>query len=107
MLTLLNAPILTSFGTFNYEAIKVTDAKALLRAGFTSYIGHQSTCDILSQLLEVEVPLHRGQYEQQTGDQALIFRLKKRIEEGQVLKTREEIEAVGYEFGLITKIKNI
>jgi len=105
MLTLLNAPILTAYGSYNYEPVFVNEAKKLLQNGFHSYIGHQSTCDILSQLLETEIPMHRGQFEQQPGEQALIFRLKKRIAEGQVLHTREEIETVGYDFALLNRIK--
>jgi len=107
MLNLLNAPILTSFGNFNYNPISVEEAKQLVQHGFTSYIGHKITCEIISQILSVEVPERREQYKQQVGEQALIFQLKIRLGPGQVLKTREEIEAVGYEFGLITKIKNI
>lgn len=105
MLTLLNAPVLTSFGTFTYEPVSVEDARVLLQTGFTSYIGHQSTCDILSKLLELEITMHRGQYEHQRGEQALVFRLKKRIEGGRVLTNVQEIEAIGYELALLTRIE--
>lgn len=105
MIFLLNAPVLTAYGTFKFEHIELIGARELLTDGFQSFIGHQSSCDILSQLLEIPIPLNRGQYEQKPGDKALIFRLQKRIDEGQVLNSVEEIEKIGYEFGLLTKIK--
>lgn len=105
MITLLNAPVLTSYGTFQFERIELIAAKELLRDGFQSFIGHQSSCNILSQLLEIPIPLNRGQYKQRPGDNALIFRLQKRIAEGQVLSSIEEIENIGYEFGLLIRIK--
>ena len=105
MIFLLNAPVLTSYGTFQFEQIELIRARELLTNGFQSFIGHQSSCDILSQLLGISIPLNRGQYAQKPGEKALIFHLKKRIEEGQVLNTIEEIENVGYEFGLLIRIK--
>ena len=103
MIALLNAPVLTAFGTFAYEPIADDDAKRLLLSGFQSFIGHQVTCDILSQLLGVDIVMNRAQYEQQVGEQALVFRLKKRVAEGQVLKTIAEINAIGYELALLTR----
>jgi hypothetical protein len=104
MLSLLNAPILTTFGSFTFEQVNIEQAKQLVTYGFQSFIGHQSTCDILSKLLCVTIPHYRGFYMQQPGEQALVFRLKSRIGEGQVLNTIEEIEAVGYEFGLLNRL---
>jgi len=105
MLTLLNAPILTSYGLFTFEPINTEQAKELLKNGFQSYIGHQSTCNILSRILDENIVMNRGEYKQQPGKRALVFRLKKRINEGQVLNTIEEIESIGYEFGLLTRTK--
>ncbi|MEO6542212.1 MAG: DUF1874 domain-containing protein [Ferruginibacter sp.] len=104
MLTLLNAPILTTYGTFAFEAVNREQAKDLVKNGFQSFIGHQGTCDILSQLHGVDVSLNRTQYFQQPGEQALILKLKTRAAEGVVLKTIEEIEACDYEFGILNRI---
>jgi len=104
-IALLNAPVVTNFGEFSFKPVSDADAKEfIIKNGFTSYIGHQSTCDILTQLLEVDVPLNRTQYTQQPGEKALIFKLKTRPPEGVVLKTIEEIENCGYEFGLLERI---
>lgn len=104
MLYLLNSPILTSFGNFEFKLVDIQTAKDLVKYGCQSYIGHQSTCDILQVLLGIEVPLNRVQYFQQEGEQALIFKLLSRPTEGIVFETIEAIEEQGYEFGLLTKL---
>jgi hypothetical protein len=104
MISLLNAPVLTSFGTFSFKPMTVSEAKKLIKHGFTSYIGHQSTCDVLGRLLDAEIPLNRTQYYQQPGEKALVFKLKTRPPEGVVLKTKKEIEQQGYEFGILERI---
>jgi hypothetical protein len=107
MLTVLNTSILTSYGYFNYRKISLQDAKNLLRRfeyEFQSAVGHQSTCDILSSLLGVHVPLNRITYKQEVDDIALVFKLKGRPEEGKIL-TVAEIEEIGYEFGILEKLE--
>ncbi len=102
MVTILNTSILTAYGSYWYEPISVADAKRLLLDGFESAVGHQSTCDIISKLLGISVPMNRVNYTQKIGDMALIFKLKSRPEEGKIL-TAEEIEAIGYELGVIER----
>ena len=102
MITILNTSILTTYGSYFYEPITLTQAKKLIEQGFESAVGHQSTCDILTSLLEVNVPMNRVMYKQDSGDQALIFKLNGRPEEGKILSV-EEIKEIGYEFGLLTK----
>lgn len=103
MTTILNTSILTVYGSYWYEPISVADAKDLVSRGFESAVGHQSTCDILSALLDVNVPMNRVQYVQGVGDIALVFKLKSRPEEGKIL-TADEIEAIGYEFGRLVRV---
>jgi hypothetical protein len=106
-LTLLNTSILTSFGTYTYEPLTLEEARALLRqfqqGGKTiqSAIGHQATAELLSGLLDYPVAVNRMDFKQTVETVALIFKLKGRVPEGKVL-SREELEAVGYEFGLLT-----
>lgn len=107
-LTLLNTSILTSFGKYSYDPLSLEEAKRLVRdsqaRGDTvqSAIGHQSTADLLTMLLEFEVPVNRMEFKQTTNDVALVFKPKQRIGEGKVL-SREELEAIGYEFGLLVR----
>lgn len=103
MVTILNTSILTNFGSFNYESLTLEESKALVSEGFESAVGHQSACDILSSLLGKEVKMNRVQYSQKVGDIALVFKLKGRAEEGKIL-TVAEIEAIGYEFGKLTRL---
>ena len=103
MTTILNTSILTTYGCFEYKAISVSEARQMIADGFESAVGHQSTCDVLTALLGVTVPMNRVQYSQSVGETALVFKLKGRPEEGKIL-TAAEIEAIGYEFGSLKKV---
>jgi Domain of unknown function (DUF1874) len=112
LLAILNTSIVTAYGDFKYQAISLDDAKLLVfnanepnigpDAGILSAIGHQSTAEILTELLEIDVPVNRIQFAQEVNQSAIIFKLKGRAPEGVIL-SREEIEAIGYEFGLMTR----
>ena len=107
-LTILNTSILTSYGAYSFEPLPLEQARKLLRDYQTddrviqSAIGHQSTADLLSMLLEFPVGVNRIEFKQTTDDVALVFKPKQRVGEGRVL-TREELEAIGYEFGLLVR----
>lgn len=104
-ITLLNASILTAYGTFNFQPISLLEAKKLVRSSeIVSAIGHAATAEILSDLLEVKVEANRIEFFQAVDDTALIFRLKSRTVEGKILN-RSEIEEVGYEFGILQRLK--
>lgn len=101
---ILNTSILTNFGSFNYEPVQLDTAKEMIyQRGFVSAIGHQSTADILTSLLEQDIQMNRIEYKQERGDTALVFKLKGRPQEGKVLSI-EEIQEIGYEFGLLRMI---
>lgn len=98
---LLNSPILSNWGHFEFEGpIDLAQARAAMPDQFVSAIGHQTTADLLSQLLHINVPMNRAQIVMQSGDVALVFRLKKRPPEGAVLD-QQQLDAIGYEFGLL------
>jgi hypothetical protein len=107
-LTILNTSILTSYGKFSYEPLSREQARQLVREyqsnGWVvqSAIGHQSTADLLTMLLDYPVAVNRIEFKQTPEDVALVFRPKQRIGEGKVL-TREELEGIGYEFGLLVR----
>src|SRR5262245_34555822 len=104
MVTLLNSSILTAFGVYRYEPLSLEEARRLVAESFISAIGHESTARVLSELLGVMVPVRRDEYRQQVGDRALVFKLKLRPPEGIILTT-EEIQAIGFEFGLLTRME--
>ncbi len=103
MLTLLNTSIITAFGSFDYKPLSLQQAIDFVQTeNWQSAIGHASTAEIMSKLLGVDVPVNRIQYAQEAGEQALVFKLKGRPPEGTILSI-EEIEAIGNEWGLLTR----
>ncbi len=70
--------------------ISLNQVKSLLELGFESAVGHQSTAEILTKLLGIEVPANRTAIKLQSGDILIVFQLGIRLAEGQVL-SREEV----------------
>jgi len=92
------AAIITADGTYDCKTISLTQARTLLATygnEVNSAIGHESTAQILSDLLEVPVPVNRQLYEQEPGETALVFKLNGRAPEGVVLD-RATVEEIGY-----------
>jgi len=112
-LAILNTSILTAYGSFAYEPISLKDAQLLAHNaaysiagpddGVLSAIGHESTAAILTDLLEMPIVMNRIQFAQEISQCAIVFKLKGRAPEGVIL-TREQIEGIGYEFGLLTRL---
>lgn len=113
---------MTNYGEYKYESITEDEARDLIRfvcyhclngcdhcqdcgyfTAFTSAVGHESTAEVLTEILGVSVPVNRIEYNQQVGDIALVFKIKKRIAEGAILN-REELEEIGYEFGRLERV---
>ena len=102
---LLNTTIVTTDGDYSIKTISLEKAKELVKnSDVLSAIGHQSTADIVSELLEIPVEMNRIMYNQEIGDIALCFKLKGRPEEGKIL-TSTEIEDIGYEFKTMERIR--
>lgn len=97
---ILNTSILTSLGTFTLSALTLEESQELTRGEILSAVGHQSTADILTELLQINVPMNRIQFAQQPGQKAVVFKLNGRAPEGTIL-TREQIEEIGYSFQLL------
>jgi hypothetical protein len=84
------------------EPTTLNNVKALISIAekVESYIGHESTARLLSELLSIEVPVNRGEYTPEVGDIAIVVRLKRRLERpGDVSVKLEDIEfyIVSYE----------
>ena len=105
-LAVLNTSILTTEGTFTLKDITLEEARNLVTENeILSAVGHQSTADILTTLLEKEVLMNRIMFEQELNQKALVFKLNGRPEEGKIL-TAEEIHQIGFKFQLLTKISD-
>ncbi|HEX2882778.1 MAG TPA: DUF1874 domain-containing protein [Polyangiaceae bacterium] len=101
---LLNTSILTDYGIFGYVPLSLEDARQIAaRENFESAIGHESTAEILTEILGVSVTVNRSDNKQSPGDQAIVFKLRGRPEEGRVL-SRADIDRIGFDFGLLTRI---
>lgn len=103
-LGILNTSILTVEGEYKLENITLEQAKELVSTStLDSAVGHQSTANIMTELLGVEIPMNRQMFVQEKGQKSLVFKLNGRPEEGKIL-TREEIETIGYKFQLLTRV---
>lgn len=102
---ILNTSIVTADGSYDLSAITVDEARSLVRGagGFESAVGHESTAQILSTLLGVDVAMNRVQFEQKPGQIALVFKLNGRPPEGTILSAKE-VEEIGYSFKKLTRI---
>lgn len=107
-LVLLNTCIITTFGTYEYRPVTLEAAKTLIAESqqrhreIESFVSHQETADFLTSLLNFAVIFNRTDYEQALEDLALVFKLRGRVPEKSIL-TREEMEAMGYDFGVLTR----
>ena len=105
-LALLNAPIFTTAGEYSVTDISLDEAKNLVNDAteLDSAIGHQSTAEIMTTLLEKDVQFNRQIFKQEVGQKALVLKLNGRPEEGKIL-TAEEIEKIGYKFQLLERTR--
>lgn len=101
---LLNTPILTDYGNYEFKQIDVDLAKKMLQADeYESAIGHESTAAVMADILETDIFVSRIQVKMETGDKAIVFRLLTRLPEGKVL-TEQELKELPYELGVLKKI---
>jgi len=105
-LVLLNTSILTSFGEFSYTPRTLQEAREILNMTLDcnstpiSAIGHESTAQIMSELLGYPVKVNRINFKMEPGDGALVFKLNGRPTEGKILSIGE-IEQIGYSWGYL------
>lgn len=99
----LNTSILTEAGEYKLVDISLEKAKEIVsRNELDSAVGHQSTADIMTTLLGVEIPMNRQMFSQQVGQSCIVFKLNGRPAEGKILSA-EEIEKIGYKFQLLLR----
>jgi len=80
------------------KEVSAEDVKALLsRNEFVSVVGHQTTADVLSLLLNVKIPTNRIQVQLKPNDKLIVFQLLSRLPEGVVL-TADEVLSLPHKF---------
>jgi hypothetical protein len=108
-LALLNTSIVTSDGSYRLTTISPGDARDMAQAylhrgeGIESYIGHQSTADMMNKILGIPVPVSRDLFSQQRSQHALVFKLNGRQTVDRELGL-EELEAIGYTFKTLYRV---
>jgi hypothetical protein len=104
-LYIINAPILTEYGIWEFSGpLSIDEARTILAGNFVSAIGHEASAKLLSQILNMPIPVNRIQIKMQPGDAALILRLLQRLPEGKVLN-ESELKALDFELGLLKLLK--
>ena len=104
MIYIINSPVLTSFGSYNYSSTDVLEIKQLIsNQPFTSAVGHEETATLLTRLLGVTIPFNRITLKQEVGDIFVVIKPKTRLEINK-LYSDTDIENIGYELGLLIKI---
>ena len=74
--------------------------KTLAQDGVHSIIGHQSTADLLSAKLGIDIKLNRENYKKEKDDSIIVCLPSKRLDEGKVL-TVEELKQFDVKFWII------
>ena len=105
---ILNAAVVTNYGIFRYTKISLEETQGLLSMGnYVCAIGHDSTAKLFSQITNHEVEPNRVQVKMNKGDNAIVFWASKRLPEGYVVETVEELQQIGFTFGYLEMLKNL
>ena len=108
MIYILNAAVMTNYGLFKYSKTCLEQVQYVLsNSEFTNAIGHESTAKLFSQLTGVGVTPNRLQVKMMPGDKAVVFWANKRLPEGYVVQTVEELNEIGFTFGWLEMVAEL
>jgi hypothetical protein len=95
--------MLSSFpSTLYVREASLEEVKELIsNSTFISAVGHQATADVLSKLLNVQIPFNRIQINLNPNDILIVFQLLTRLEEGKIL-TEEELASIKFKFLVVS-----
>ena len=87
--------------TLRVREVGLEEVKELLSGSFTSAVGHQATADLLTKLLQIQIPFNRVPISLNPSDILIVFQLLTRLEEGKIL-TKEELAKLQFKFLIVT-----
>jgi len=100
---ILNAPILTNWGVYEYCLYSHKTGNLKL-SNAISAVGHASTAKLMSKLLNYPIKVNRIKIQMKVGETALVFSLKDRQPEGIVLSLKD-IKKLKYKLGILKRVK--
>ena len=86
----------SAVGAWEVVPITLTCAQRIVKDHpFVSAVGHESTAQVMTELLGADIPMARLTVEPEVGDRFLCFKLDNRPPEGAILD-RTTLEALGF-----------
>ena len=102
---ILNSPVLTAYGVWAFHGpLGIEAARDIVKGGFISAVGHESTAALLTELLGQPIRMQRIRADLQKGDRALVLYLQDRQAEGALL-TAQDLQNRSYELALLERIE--
>lgn len=103
-LAVLNTAIATTPGDYEVRAVDLAEARTLVAdaPSILSAVGHEATAQVLTELLQRDIPVNRIQFAQEPGQSALVLKMRGRPPEGVVLDVAG-MEQLGYDLWLMTR----
>ena len=102
---LLNSAVITSAGLYEYRLVSRDEAAEWIRAGgWESRIGYSQTAEWIEQLAGVRPPLSREASPMGVGDEALVVRLKYRVQDPSQ-KGAVSVQEEDWEYGILRRLR--
>jgi hypothetical protein len=90
----------TSETILKVKEVGIEEVKELLARGFESAVGHETTAQFLTQMLNLEVKAERRQIVLTPETKLIVFQLLGRLPEGRVLSF-EELSKIPHKFYVV------
>ncbi len=102
---IMNSAVISTPGRYSYRLVEMEEAIRWLSGNdWISAIGYPETASALSALTGVSIPANRQMVEMQKGDEALVFRLTRRVSNpGMKGSLTSDFVRQNYEIGVLKK----
>ena len=102
---LLNSAVITAPGTYTYRLLSREEAAERLKGGdWASRIGYRQTAEHIHSLCGLWPQESREATRMQPGDEALVVRLKYRVQDP-TTKGSQEVSDEDWEYGLLVSVE--